>query len=171
MEGKIENINRIRSWYVIYTSPRAEKKVNGSLIEKGFETFCPLRKVLKQWSDRKKMVDVILFTSYVFVKACPADFKSIYEVRGFVRFVNYLGKPAIVRDVEIENIKFFLEEVSDSDIVFELDSQVRINSGPLKGESGIIERIGKHTVRIRIENLGMSLVAHVHKNKVETIKQ
>ena len=163
-------INKLsKTWYVIYTAPRSEKKVNQSLNELGFETFCPTRKVLRQWSDRKKKVDVVLFTSYVFVKTHSSEFNTIYGILGFVRFVNYLRKPAVVRDFEIENIRAFLEQTVNSTIKFEKNSQVLIISGPLKGHSGKIEMIGRNTIKIRIESLGLSMMAQVHKNKVENI--
>ena len=115
------------------------------------------------------MVDVILFTSYVFVNAARKDFDMIYSVRGFVRFVIYLGKPAIVRDIEIENIKNFLSETSNSIIDFKVESIAKVTMGPLKGQIGRIERIGKNTIRLRIESLGMSLVAILNKDKLETV--
>ncbi len=165
MQGKLTNKN----WYVLYSKPRAEKKLEQNLKELGFETFCPTRTVMRQWSDRKKKVEQVLFTSYVFVRANVKEFNIIYEVRGFVRFVNYLGKPAIVRDNEIEAIKEFLEMTNDCQIHFEKNSKVKIAVGPLKGKTGLIEKIAKTKLRIRIEELGMSLVAVVHKNKVEAI--
>jgi transcriptional antiterminator RfaH len=156
-------------WYIIYTRPRAEKKVDEQLHELGIESYCPTRKVIRQWSDRKKKVEMVLFTSYVFVRMSEQDFPKLYDVHGFVRMVFYLGQPAVARDVEIDNIKIFLEQTTDHTVSFVPDQDVRIAEGPLTGKSGKIERIGKHSLRIRIEELGMSLVAEVHKNKVEAV--
>ena len=163
MYNKPEDIN----WYVLYSKSRAEKKLEQGLKNSGFETFCPTRTIMRQWSDRKKKVERVLFTSYVFVRAHKKDFDKIYNVNGFVRFVNYLGKPAIVKDKEIEAIKLFLEMTTNHTVHFEKDTAVRITVGPLKGRKGLIERIGKKSLKIRIEELGMSLLAEVHKNKVE----
>ena len=55
------------NWYAVYTKPRSEKKLADRLNEHGIEAYLPLRKTLKQWSDRKKMVEEPLITSYVFV--------------------------------------------------------------------------------------------------------
>ena len=60
--------NNVRHWYAIYTRPRWEKKVYGMLMEKEVETYCPLNKVQKKWSDRLKWVEEPLFKSYLFVK-------------------------------------------------------------------------------------------------------
>lgn len=158
-----------RKWYVVYTRPRAEKKVNEQFKELGFETFCPTRKTLRIWSDRKKYIDQVLFTSYVFVRCTKSDFPAFYDVFGFVRVVYYLGKPALIRDQEIHNIKVFLEQTTDCQIRFEISERVEIADGPLKGKTGIIERIGKNKLRIRIEQLGINMLAEVHRNKVKTL--
>jgi transcriptional antiterminator RfaH len=57
-----------KNWFVFYTKSRQEKKVNDLLLRHGFEPYLPLQKVLRQWSDRKKKVEVPLFNSYIFVR-------------------------------------------------------------------------------------------------------
>ncbi len=158
-----------KSWHVIYTAPRAEKKVNERLLRQGIETYLPMQKVLRQWSDRKKKVSVPLFNSYVFVKVCPEEYKKVWQVSGFSRFINYLGKPALVRQIEIDNIKNFLSRTSGSDIKFEVNNKAEILDGPLHGKSGIIESIGKNTIKLNIDQLGISLVAEVQKSSVRQL--
>lgn len=155
-----------RSWHAIYTSSRQEKKVEKQLNELGFETYCPVRTEIRQWSDRRKKVDVVLFTSYVFIRMNSWDFAQVLRVAGVSRVVYYLGKPAIILDREVEKIKEFLEQTTNYDISFKKLDPVLIQDGPLAGRSGVIESIGKSTLRIRINQLGMSLVAKVHRNKV-----
>lgn len=159
-----------KRWHVVYSAPKAEMKVDREFQELGLETFCPTQIVVRQWSDRRKKVEKVLFTSYVFVRCNFRDYENIYQVQGFVRFVYYLGKHAIVRDEEIDNIKIFLEQVTDDSITFVRDEKVRIAEGPLEGRTGIVEKIGKNKIMIRIEQLGMSLVAEVHKNKVKRLQ-
>jgi transcription antitermination factor NusG len=55
-------------WYALYTKPRWEKKVHALLTDKKIESYCPLNKVRKKWSDRMKTVEEPLFKSYVFVR-------------------------------------------------------------------------------------------------------
>lgn len=159
-----------KRWHVVYSAPKAEKRVDREFQERGLETFCPTQTVVRQWSDRKKKIEKVLFTSYVFVKCNFKDFEQIYQVQGFSRFVFYLGKHAIVKDKEIEAIKIFLEQVTDHSITFVADDKVRIAEGPLEGRTGIVEKIGKNKLRVRIEQLGMSLVAEIHKNKVKHLQ-
>ncbi|MEA3444364.1 MAG: UpxY family transcription antiterminator [Bacteroidota bacterium] len=167
---EIERPTLEKQWHVVYSAPRAEKKIDREFQELGLETFCPTQTVVRQWSDRKKKIEKVLFTSYVFVKCNFKDFVKIFQVQGFVRFVYYLKRPAIVKDYEIENIRIFLEQTTDHSITFVADETVKIADGPLQGRTGKIERVGKHKLMIRIEQLGMCLLAEVHKNKVEHLQ-
>src|SRR5579872_4098990 len=102
-----------RKWYTIYTKPRWEKKVYGLLTEQHIEAYCPLNRVRKKWSDRVKWVEEPLFKSYVFVKVSAEESTRVRMVSGVVNFVYWLGKPAIVKDKEIEIIRKFLGEYRD----------------------------------------------------------
>src|SRR5687767_5047441 len=99
-----------KKWYAVYTKPRREKKVDKLLNEKGMESYCPLQKIQRQWSDRKKIVEEPLFKSYVFVRISDEQQTELRMVNGVVNFVYWMGKPAIIKDKEIEIIKKFLNE-------------------------------------------------------------
>src|ERR1700738_1630273 len=102
-----------KNWYAVYTKPRWEKKVYSLLIEKGMEAYCPLNRVRKKWSDRVKWVEEPLFRSYVFVRVPEAEQTSVRMVNGVVNFVYWMGKPATVKDKEIDIIRMFLNEYDD----------------------------------------------------------
>ncbi|MBA4322955.1 MAG: antitermination protein NusG, partial [Odoribacter sp.] len=74
-------------WYALYTRPRAEKQVYQRLTDAGVETFLPLQKTFRQWSDRKKMVEKPLLSSYIFVKTKSKKFPVVYKTPGVVKFV------------------------------------------------------------------------------------
>jgi len=97
-----------KKWYVVYTRPRWEKKVADLLFRKKIEYYCPLNKVYKQWSDRKKLVAEPLFTSYVFVRIDESEQLTVRLTDGVINFVYWLGKPAQVRNEELEAISDFL---------------------------------------------------------------
>src|SRR5438105_756348 len=99
-----------KRWFAMYTKPRWEKKVAGILERKGIECWCPLKKTQKQWSDRKKIVEEPLFTSYVFVHIDDTERSAVLMTDGIINFVYYVGKPAIIRDDEIQIVKKFLLE-------------------------------------------------------------
>ena len=99
-----------RKWFALYTKPRWEKKVNQLLTGKGVECYCPLNKVKRQWSDRVKIIHEPLIKSYVFVKVEDSDRSLVRLTNGVINFVYWNGKPAIVKEKEIQTIKRFLDE-------------------------------------------------------------
>ncbi|HVX26897.1 MAG TPA: UpxY family transcription antiterminator, partial [Parafilimonas sp.] len=82
-----------KSWYAVYTKPRWEKKVNSKLLNKGIESWCPVQKLQRQWSDRKKIIEDPLFKSYVFVHISDAEKSKVLNTEGIIQFVYYLKKP------------------------------------------------------------------------------
>jgi len=80
----LQNISR---WYAVYTRPRWEKKVAGSLTRKKIENYCPFNRVLHQWSDRKKIVLEPLFTSYLFVRISGEEQLAVRQTEGVINFV------------------------------------------------------------------------------------
>jgi transcription antitermination factor NusG len=157
-------------WRVLYTKPRNEKKVFELLTLKGVECYCPCQKVLKQWSDRKKWVEEPLFKSYIFVKKPKTEKEklSILETNGVVRFLYWLGKPACVKQIEIEAIQKFLGEHESIEVIsFECGTRLKIKDGALKGLEGVVEYQTDREVVLNVEKLGMSLVAKLSKHHVE----
>jgi transcription antitermination factor NusG len=103
-------MNENKKWLAVYTRPRAEKKVSELLTRRKIENYCPINKVMKQWSDRKKVICEPLFSSYVFVRVPEYAITSLKQIPGIINVVYWLGKPAVIRDSEIEVIKRFLCE-------------------------------------------------------------
>jgi transcription antitermination factor NusG len=155
-----------RKWLVIYTTPRAEKKVNERLTEQDIETYLPLYTTIRQWSDRRKKVELPLFSSYIFVRVGEKERVKVLETFGVVRFLFYLRKPAVVRDKEIEAIRLFLHQTEGLKIKVEVGQKVEISAGPMEGVYGEVVRIGKEKLVLRIEQLSMSLVAEVDRGMV-----
>jgi len=161
-----EEINN-EPWNVLYTTPRAEKKVYDRLVELGIETYLPLYKTIRQWSDRKKKVEVPLFNSYIFVRSPEKQRFEILSVYGVVRYLYYLGKPAIIRQKEIDGIRRFLNQTEGYKITVEVGDKVEIASGVMEGVFGEVIRVGKDKLVLQIEQLGMNLVAEVDRDMVK----
>lgn len=160
-------------WYAVYTKPRWEKKVAALLTQKGLENYCPLNKVLKQWHDRKKLVEEPLFSSYVFVFATPTEFTEIKKTEGIINFVYWLGKPAVVREEEIITIKSFLGEYKEIKLEktrINVDDRVQIVQGPLMHKEGTVLEVYHKTIKVLLPTLGYALVAQVEKSGVELIE-
>lgn len=159
-----------KAWHVVYTTPRAEKKVNTRLVDAGIETYLPLVKTIRQWSDRKKKVEVPLFNSYLFLFLTEKERFSALQVPGVVRFLYYCGKPAIVKPKEIEAIKRFLNEAEGFQISVQKGDTVEISAGVMEGVYGEVIWVGKNKVLLQIEQLGLILTAEVDKNMLRKHK-
>lgn len=160
------------AWHVVYTKPRWEKKVAVLLTKKGIENYCPLNKVLRQWSDRKKIVEEPLFSGYVFLKTTAAEKWRIKEVDGILNYVHWLGKPAIVPETEIETIKRFLNEhqtLHISTTHFKPNDRVKIVSGAfIDTQAKVIVQKGKHVI-LEIPTLQLTLTAQLPHTALELI--
>ena len=160
MGGKATKI-----WYPVYTRARAEKKVYSWVIKHGIECYLPLKKVLRQWSDRKKWVNVPLFSSYVFVKINMLEYYEVLNTPGVARFVWFEGKPVPISEKQILTIQLLLKgdvDLESIDEIYQQGDQVAIDYGPLRGISGeLIDYRGKKKILIRINEIGKNLVIEV----------
>ena len=152
-----------KRWFAAYTKPRWEKKVSRVLEQKGVECWCPLKKTEKQWSDRKKVIEEPLFTSYVFVRIDETDKSVVLMTDGILNFVYYIGKPAIIRDEEIDIIKKFLSEKQASVSVQSLASldentRIKVNHGIFMDTTGTVLKGGKKKVFVKLESLDQVMV-------------
>jgi transcription antitermination factor NusG len=160
-----------KRWYAVYTKPRWEKKIHRLLQEKQIESYCPLNRVHRRWSDRIKVVQEPLFKSYVFVRIADADKSAVRMVEGVVNFVYWLGKPAIIKDKEIEVIRQFLNEYQNIEVQpvnnhIEPGNKVMVERGILMGRKGIVRQVLHNRVELLIESIGFMLIAHVDKSKI-----
>ena len=163
-----------KKWYAVYTKPRWEKKVDRLLGEKGMESYCPLQRVQRQWSDRKKIVEEPLFKSYVFVRIADEEQTALRMVNGVVNFVYWMGKPAIVKDKEIKIIRQFMNEydhVEVKQLPIEAGNKIEVQSGVLMGKSGTVKQVLHKQVEVYIESIGFTLTAYVEKSKIKLIEK
>ncbi|MDR3269756.1 MAG: UpxY family transcription antiterminator [Tannerella sp.] len=147
------------NWYVLYTTPRAEKKVKDRLDDMGVETYLPLHRRPRVWSDRVKMVDVPLFTSYLFVHCREPELYPLLRIYGVVRIVYYCGRPAVVRQKEIDAIGLFLEAAAEHPLCE--GEEVEILTGAMKHISGKIQKIKKKYLILYIEQLGSKVCVNI----------
>ncbi len=162
-----ENNNESPQWYVVYTVPRSEKRVNDRFVDERIESYMPTYRTIRQWSDRKKSVEVPLFNSYVFVRVLENELFKVLKIPGVVKLVYYLTKPAIVRQKEIDSIKEFLRQTEGYSYTIKKGDKVEISSGLLQGVYGEVIRIGKTKIVIQIEQLGATLIATVPRGQLK----
>jgi transcription antitermination factor NusG len=148
------------NWYVVYTKPKWEKKVAERLNEIGVHTYCPLITKVSQWSDRKKTITVPLFNSYIFVQVSEKERNNVFQVTGAIRYLFWLGKPAVVKDSEIDAIKEWLAIPDFYEVSVETLKQgdkIILESGPFASQSAIIQEVKLNHYILILESLGCVL--------------
>ena len=147
----------MKKWFILYTKPNHEIKVAEQLEAINISCFCPTVTVYKQYSDRKKKVIKPLLPSYVFVYIEEGKRNDVFSVFGIVRYMFWLGKPAEVREKEIELMKKYLngEFQSVSLTTFTKGQLHKISEGVFAGKIGKIIEIQKNKIKLQLESLGM----------------
>lgn len=156
-------------WFVLYTKSRNEKSVAERLSALGIEVYCPMLKIKRKWSDRIKTVEEPLFRSYCFVRLEEYERDKVFEVPGIVKYLYWLKKPAIVRDVEIETIKTMLQ-TTDHHLIqveqYQRASQVTISTGAFANATGeVLGQQGK-ILTIALDSLRLVLKVDLSKTVV-----
>jgi len=158
-------------WYPVYTNPRAEKQACQALLSKGIETYLPLHRQLKQWSDRKKWVEEPFIKSYLFVRINEREQTEVLMTKGIARFIYFSGKIASMPDRQIDELKLLMASPYELEVTAEHlqpGEKIVIKAGPLKGLTGeIISYRSQKQLALRLENLGYSIVVYVAASLLE----
>ena len=164
-----------KAWYAVYTNSRAEKRVSDRISDLGIETFLPLQKTLRQWTDRKKVIEKPLISSYVFVKIIPREYFTVRKIDGVVKFIMIQGKPVPIPETQINNLRILCgsdAEVEVSADVYEKGDMVEVTVGSLTGLRGELIRVGRrHKVVIRIIQPGMNLTVDIKTNAIRKLEK
>ena len=158
--------NKIYFWYPVYTNPRAEKKVFELLTKKGIETYLPIYRQQKQWSDRKKWVLEPLIKSYVFVNILPSQIGEVLMTKGICRFIYFSGVIATMPSRQIEQLKLLLASETELEVIernFIKGEKIIIVAGPLQGLIGeIVDYKTQKRLLIKIDHIGRSLLVKIN---------
>jgi transcription antitermination factor NusG len=149
-------------WYALYTNTRAEKLVYNRLIEEGIETFLPLQKTYRRWSDRKKLIEKPLLSSYIFVRVIKKEFHKVYNTSGVVKFVSFEGQPVAIPQKQIDNLKLIVNsdaEIEVTNVKYAQGDLVEVINGSLTGLTGELIKVKrKKRVIIRIDKLDQNII-------------
>ena len=143
------------SWHVIYTKPRAEKKVEERLNKLGVNAYCPVKEETKKWSDRKKKILVPVLPSMVLVNIDAKERNKVFYIPGVLRYMFWLKKHAIVKDGEVDSLKNLLTQnniVSQDTIVLKVGKKIDVPG--FENQSGIIKKISNNQIWVVLKNLG-----------------
>jgi transcriptional antiterminator RfaH len=152
-------------WYAVYTRPRAEKLVYDRLVEEGIETFLPMQKTYRIWSDRKKLVLKPLISSYIFVNTRKLYFPKVFKLAGVVKFISFEGSPVSIPQKQIDILQLLINSNAEVEVTsenFAKGDNVEVTSGALAGLTGELIRIGsRNRVVVRIDKLDKNLILKI----------
>lgn len=167
-------IDSLYRWYPVYTNSRAEKKAYQELQKKGIEAYLPLRKEVKQWSDRKKIVEEPLFKSYLFVRISNKEHAEVLMTSGVNRFLYFSGKIAVMPDKQMEDLKLLMSSGEDLELIshdIKPGEKVIVNAGPFKGMIAELVSIqNKKSLVLKLENLGYAIEIKTSMAYIEPLK-
>jgi transcription antitermination factor NusG len=161
-----------RPWYAIYTRHQHEKAVGDLLVKKGFEVFLPLYQSTRRWKDRRKILSLPLFPSYVFIHGEIDRQLQIRTTPGVYSIVSTAGRVAVIPGDEIDAVKRMVENSLrvEPHPFLKCGDRVRVISGPLQGIEGVLTRI-KNLFRlvVSVEMLQKSVAVEVEASIVERV--
>ncbi len=145
-------------WFVLYTKPRSEKKVADRLKKIGLIVYCPMISEIRKWSDRKKKVETPLIPSYVFVQLDTNQRDLVFQVSGVVRYLFWLGKPATVKNEEINTLQEWIQGTTKIKIEgLRTGDLMEIKEGPFKGQEGFVKEIGENRLQLLLKGTGLKI--------------
>lgn len=146
----------MKQWYVLYVNVRHEKKVFEKLTESGIESYLPLVKKVKHWSDRKKTIEEPLFTGYVFVKLLPHEFDKPKYISGVLNYLSFGQQKAIVKQSEIDSLQYLIEKgyllnLNSSNV--QIGSKVKLLLSSFKDKIATVSSIEDKSAVVYFESL------------------
>lgn len=156
-------------WHVLQVKPKSEKKVGQRLLELGFESCVPTQKQLRNWSDRKKMIEVVLFNNYVFVATDPQHKNEVFRAGNIYGYLNFGGRAAVLTENEVSMVKRLSRLAEPIQITYEgfrLYEEVEILSGTLAGLRGVVTAINGAT-RLQLALPSLHCFANVELKQTE----
>ena len=163
-----------RAWFAVQTRPRHEKRVSAELQEKGINAFLPVVSTTRQWSDRRRIVELPLFSQYVFVRIAQNlnTRVSVLRTSGVTNFVGPRGIGVPISDQEIDGVRRVVAQgVSVSPHPFlNVGNRVRIRGGALDGLQGILTAVnGDQTLVLSVKLIQRSLAIRIAGFAVEPV--
>ncbi|TCC92247.1 UpxY family transcription antiterminator [Pedobacter frigiditerrae] len=167
-------IDNTYKWYPIYTRSRAEKKTAEALTKRNITSYLPLKKVLKQWSDRKKVIEEPLLKSYLFIHISSKEYNEVLMTYGVTRFIYFSGKIASIPDKQLEDLRLLLANGTDLELIdynISPGEKVLIKAGPFKGIiAELVSLKNKKSIVLRLENIGYSILINTSMAFIEPME-
>ena len=126
---------------------------------KGLEFYLPVRREVRRWSDRRKVVDALVLPRYVFLHCTNGERLEVLSSDPRIRgFLSLDGVPSVVRDQEMDAFRRMVEQGSGVSVTQQPlapGDRVRVLDGPLTGlECELVSVGGGRCLAVRLGLLG-----------------
>lgn len=161
-------------WYVYYTMPKTEKRINEFLEFSGYNVYLPLKEEIRIWSDRRKKLILPMFPNYIFVKTIRKDIYNILKCRGVVRYLSYNSNPVALKEDEVDRIRRIEDKGTDVEVMPSLvkGEVVRIAEGPFTGFKGVVNsKNSKNRFSINLQHLHCSISVNIDGFRLEKLDE
>ncbi len=159
-----------RNWYAVYTKPQSETKVVTLLSKKRIENFCPHKRMLIGSGAKRRMVYQPLFPSFVFVNITELQMFEVRKTPDVINFVYWLGKPAVIKTEDVENIAWFNGEYYNIHVEkshVNASGMVKITNEPCLVQSNIdVLSVKTNKVKLTLPSLGYIIYAETNVEQV-----
>ena len=164
-----------KKWFVLQTKPRNEKIVLSQIEQKEIEVYAPFVETIRIWSDRKKKIQVPLFSGYLFIHGNEEErLRAISGTIGALKYIYFQKRPAVVSDREIELIKTALmepEKISIEEKQIKKGDLILVTHGVFKGMKGYVNEFrGRFKLTVNLEELSYSFNIILNSNEVSLIR-
>ena len=161
-----------KQWIVVRSKPRSEKVAHNELVKKNIESYLPLLKERRKWSDRKKWVEFPLFSSYLFARIDIKDSIFVLQTQGVNTIVKFGKQIAIVQNSVIEAIRLAMEGGYQLEPIeyFVEGNSVEVVAGPMKGVKGIVAKLkGQNRLIIKIDAIQQALSIQIESKFIRNL--
>jgi len=162
------------NWYAVRTRSRHEKVVERQLQAQGIDVFSPSVSQVRQWSDRRKVVETPLFAGYAFVRIAAAleERIRVLKTQGVGELVGAQGQGIPIPSEQIEAVRVVVSgNLPITQHVFlKVGQRVRVRGGSLDGVEGIlVANNGSRSLVISVEPIQRSLSIRIEGYQVEPV--
>jgi len=163
-----------QNWYAVHTRARHERVVAHRLCDRGVTTFLPVFTEVHRWHDRKKTMELPLFSCYLFVKLMPCneEWQRVLRTDSVLGLVGTQGVGTPIPEEQIDAVRILIKEQLPccSHPFLKTGQRVRIRGGALEGLEGIfLSRHGQRRLIISVDAMQRSLAIQVEGYDVEPI--
>ena len=161
-----------RNWYAVYTRPQKEKKVTQLLNKRGIESFCPVISTTVGRLGDKKLAELPLFSSVVFVHILETQVMSLVSTPWVVTIAYWQSRPAVISDSEIDIVRKVTDTYSDITLektVVEMGREAKIVDSPAVKYNERTISVKYKSIKVNLPSLGFTMIAERIKQKSRVI--